>query len=296
MPNQEQIDVIKAGQGFIAALDQSGGSTPKALAAYGITPDKILSDNKMYQLIHEMRSRIVMSPDFTSKKVIGAILFEDTINRSFQNKKSADYLWEERGIVPFLKVDKGLAETDNGVQLMKEIPELDLLLSRAVDLNLFGTKMRSVIKAANVTGISKNVKQQFKIGAKICENGLIPILEPEIAIGIPDKVEAEIILKNELLNHVDALPNTKNIMLKLTLPEIDNHYRELIEHKNVLSVVALSGGYKRAEANNRLMKNKSMIASFSRALTEGLSVQQSDAEFNKMLGQTIDSIYQASIS
>ena len=250
----------------------------------------------MYQLIHAMRSRIVMSPDFTSKKVIGAILFEDTINRSFQNKKSADYLWEERGIVPFLKVDKGLAETDNGVQLMKEIPELDLLLSRAVDLNLFGTKMRSVIKAANVTGISKNVKQQFTIGARICENGLIPILEPEIAIGIPDKVEAEIILKNELLNHVDALPNTQNIMLKLTLPEIDNHYRELIEHKNVLSVVALSGGYKRAEANNRLMKNKSMIASFSRALTEGLSVQQSDAEFNKMLGQTIDSIYQASIS
>ena len=296
MPNQEQIDVIKAGQGFIAALDQSGGSTPKALAAYGITPDKILSDNKMYQLIHEMRSRIVMSPDFTSKKVIGAILFEDTINRSFQNKKSADYLWEERGIVPFLKVDKGLSETDEGVQLMKEIPELDLLLSRAVDLNLFGTKMRSVIKAANATGIIKNVKQQFAIGARICENGLIPILEPEIAIGIPDKVEAEIILKNELLNHVDALPNTKNIMLKLTLPEIDNHYRELIEHKNVLSVVALSGGYKRAEANNRLMKNKSMIASFSRALTEGLSVQQSDAEFNKMLGQTIDSIYQASIS
>ncbi|MDG2299212.1 MAG: fructose bisphosphate aldolase [Planktomarina sp.] len=296
MPNQEQIDVIKAGQGFIAALDQSGGSTPKALAAYGITPDKILSDNKMYQLIHTMRSRIVMSPDFTSKKVIGAILFEDTINRSFQNKKSADYLWEERGIVPFLKVDKGLAETDDGVQLMKEIPELDLLLSRAVDLNLFGTKMRSVIKAANATGISKNVKQQFTIGTRICENGLIPILEPEIAIGIPDKVEAEIILKNELLDHVDALPNTKNIMLKLTLPEIDNHYRELIEHKNVLSVVALSGGYKRAEANNRLMKNKSMIASFSRALTEGLSVQQSDAEFNKMLGQTIDSIYQASIS
>ena len=296
MPNQEQIDVIKAGQGFIAALDQSGGSTPKALAAYGITPDKILSDNKMYQLIHAMRSRIVMSPDFTSKKVIGAILFEDTINRSFQNKKSADYLWEERGIVPFLKVDKGLAETDEGVQLMKEIPELDLLLSRAVDLNLFGTKMRSVIKAANAAGISKNVKQQFTIGARICENGLIPILEPEIAIGIPDKVEAEIILKNELLNHVDALPNTQNIMLKLTLPEIDNHYRELIEHKNVLSVVALSGGYKRAEANNRLMKNKSMIASFSRALTEGLSVQQSDAEFNKMLGQTIDSIYQASIS
>ena len=243
-----------------------------------------------------MRSRIVMSPDFTSKKVIGAILFEDTINRSFQNKKSADYLWEERGIVPFLKVDKGLAETNNGVQLMKEIPELDLLLSRAVDLNLFGTKMRSVIKAANVTGISKNVEQQFTIGARICENGLIPILEPEIAIDIPDKVEAEIILKNELLNHVDALPNTQNIMLKLTLPEIDNHYRELIEHKNVLSVVALSGGYKRADANNRLMKNKSMIASFSRALTEGLSVQQSDAEFNKMLGQTIDSIYQASIS
>ena len=296
MPNQNQIDLIRAGQGFIAALDQSGGSTPKALAAYGIATDTILSESKMYDLIHEMRQRIVISAEFTGKKVIGAILFEDTMNRNFQGKKSAQYLWEERGIVPFIKVDKGLMEIDEGVQLMKDIPDLDFLLKRSVDLNLFGTKMRSVIGAANSTGISKNVKQQFKIGNQIFEHGLIPILEPEITIGIPDKAEAEIILKNEIIKQLDTLPTNQTIILKLTLPEVENHYLELTEHKNVLSVVALSGGYKRSDAIGRLSKNKSMIASFSRALTEGLSVQQSDLEFHNMLEQTINSIYQASIS
>ena len=296
MPNQNQIDLIRAGQGFIAALDQSGGSTPKALAAYGIATDTFLSERKMYDLIHEMRQRIVISAEFTGKKVIGAILFEDTMNRNFQGKKSAQYLWEERGVVPFIKVDKGLMQIDEGVQLMKDIPDLDFLLKRSVDLNLFGTKMRSVIGAANSTGISKIVKQQFKIGNQIFEHGLIPILEPEITIGIPDKAEAEIILKNEIIKQLDTLPTNQTIILKLTLPEVENHYLELTEHKNVLSVVALSGGYKRSDAIGRLSKNKSMIASFSRALTEGLSVQQSDLEFHNMLEQTINSIYQASIS
>ncbi len=296
MPDQNQIDLIGAGRGFIAALDQSGGSTPKALSAYGITTEATLSDSKMFELIHEMRHRIVISPNFTGKKVIGAILFEDTMERNFQGKRSAQYLWEERGIVPFLKVDKGLAEFYEGVQLMNDIPDLDLLLKRAVNLNIFGTKMRSVINSANLVGISKNVKQQFTMGKKILEYGLIPILEPEITIGIPDKAEAEIILKKEIIKQLDALSNNQKIMLKLTLPEAKNHYLELIGHKNVLSVVALSGGYTRSDAIGRLSQNKSMIASFSRALTEGLSVHQSDLEFHKMLGQTIDSIYQASIS
>jgi len=296
MTNQNQIDLIGAGKGFIAALDQSGGSTPKALAAYGITNEAIISDSKMYELIHEMRHRIVISPNFTGKKVIGAILFEDTMNRNFQGKKSAQYLWDERGIVPFLKVDKGLSGIYEGVQLMKDIPDLDSLLKRAANLNIFGTKMRSVIGSANLVGISKNVKQQFKMGKQILEHGLVPILEPEITIGIPDKAEAEIILKKEIIKQLDTLPDNQNIMLKLTLPEVKNHYLELIRHKNVLSVVALSGGYTRSDAIGRLAQNKSMIASFSRALTEGLSVHQSDLEFDKMLGQTIDSIYHASIS
>ena len=296
MPNQNMRDLIRAGKGFIAALDQSGGSTPKALAAYGITDEAILSDSKMYELIHEMRHRIVISPNFTGQKVIGAILFEDTMERNFQGKKSAQYLWEERRVVPFLKVDKGLAEIYEGVQFMKDIPDLDLLLKRAVNLNIFGTKMRSVIGAANSVGISKNVEQQFKVAKKILEYGLVPILEPEITIGIPDKAKAEIILKKEIIKQLDALPDNQNIMLKLTLPEVKNHYLELIRHKNVLSVVALSGGYTRSDAIERLSQNRSMIASFSRALTEGLSVNQSDLEFHKMLGQTIESIYQASIS
>lgn len=296
MPNQNMIDLIRAGKGFIAALDQSGGSTPKALAAYGITDEAILSDSKMYELIHEMRHRIVISPNFTGQKVIGAILFEDTMERNFQGKKSAQYLWEERRVVPFLKVDKGLEEIYEGVQFMKDIPDLDLLLKRAVNLNIFGTKMRSVIGAANSVGISKNVEQQFKVAKKILEYGLVPILEPEITIGIPDKAKAEIILKKEIIKQLDALPDNQNIMLKLTLPEVQNHYLELIRHKNVLSVVALSGGYTRSDAIERLSQNRSMIASFSRALTEGLSVNQSDLEFHKMLGQTIESIYQASIS
>ena len=296
MPNQNQMDLISAGKGFIAALDQSGGSTPKALATYGISTEAISSDSEMYELIHEMRQRIVISPNFTGKKVIGAILFEDTMDRNFQGKRSAQYLWEERGIVPFLKVDKGLTEFYEGVQLMKEIPDLDLLLKRAVNLSIFGTKMRSVIGSANSVGISKNVEQQFKVGKQILDYGLIPIIEPEITIGIPDKAKAEMILKKEIIKQLDTLPDNQNIMLKLTLPETKNHYLDLIGHKNVLSVVALSGGYTRSDAIGRLSQNKSMIASFSRALTEGLSVHQNDLEFHKMLGQTIDSIYQASIS
>jgi len=296
MANQEQINLIRAGQGFIAALDQSGGSTPKALAAYGIEQGSFASDADMYNLIHEMRARIVKSPNFTGQKVVGAILFEDTMDREFEGKSAPTYLWKDRGVVPFLKVDKGLLDTANDVQILKTIPNLDNLLVRAAKLGVFGTKMRSVIHAANRDGIYQLVAQQFEIGRQIASQGLVPILEPEVNITIADKARAETILKAALIEQLDNLPSNQSVMLKLTLPELPNHYFELCKHPGVLSVVALSGGYSRAEANERLAQNTSVIASFSRALTEGLSTQQNDDEFDQTLSKTINEIKQASIS
>ena len=296
MANQEQIDLIRAGQGFIAALDQSGGSTPKALAAYGIEQDLFASDADMYNLIHEMRTRIVKSPNFIGQKVVGAILFADTMDREFEGKSAPTYLWKNRGVVPFLKVDTGLLDTADDVQLLKTIPSLDNLLVRATKLGIFGTKMRSVIHAANRDGIYQVVAQQFEIGRQIASQGLVPILEPEVNITIADKARAEKILKAALIEQLDNLPPNQSVMLKLTLPEVPNHYFELCKHPRVLSVVALSGGYSRAEANERLAQNKSVIASFSRALTEGLSAQQNDGEFDQTLSKTINEIKQASIS
>ena len=296
MANQEQIDLIRAGQGFIAALDQSGGSTPKALAAYGIEQGSFASDADMYNLIHEMRARIVKSPNFTGQKVVGAILFEDTMDREFEGKSAPTYLWKDRGVVPFLKVDKGLLDTADDVQILKTIPNLDNLLVRAAKLGVFGTKMRSVIHAANRDGIYQLVAQQFEIGRQIASQGLVPILEPEVNITIADKARAETILKAALIEQLDNLPSNQSVMLKLTLPELPNHYFELCKHPRVLSVVALSGGYSRAEANKRLAQNTSVIASFSRALTEGLSTQQNDDEFDQTLSKTINEIKQASIS
>ena len=296
MANQEQINLIRAGQGFIAALDQSGGSTPKALAAYGIEQGSFASDADMYNLIHEMRTRIVKSPNFTGQKVVGAILFEDTMDREFEGKSAPTYLWKDRGVVPFLKVDKGLLDTADDVQILKTIPNLDNLLVRAAKLGVFGTKMRSVIHAANRDGIYQLVAQQFEIGRQIASQGLVPILEPEVNITIADKARAETILKAALIEQLDNLPSNQSVMLKLTLPELPNHYFELCKHPRVLSVVALSGGYSRAEANERLAQNTSVIASFSRALTEGLSTQQNDDEFDQTLSKTINEIKQASIS
>ena len=296
MSYQEQRDLIRAGQGFIAALDQSGGSTPKALAAYGVDAAAFSSDAEMFDMIHAMRSRIVRSPDFTGAKVVGAILFEDTMDRKFDGQPAPQYLWQHRGVVPFLKVDKGLQDTADDVQLLKPMPDLDALLQRAATLGVFGTKMRSVIHGANPTGIAKIVAQQFEIGAQIIAHGLVPILEPEVSITISDKAEAENLLRDAILTHLDALPTDRTVMLKLTLPDTANLYHRLCQHPRVLSVVALSGGYSRAEANARLAQNSQMIASFSRALTEGLSAQQSDAEFDQTLAQTIDEIYRASIA
>jgi len=296
MSYQEQRDLIRAGQGFIAALDQSGGSTPKALAAYGVDAAAFSSDAEMFDMIHAMRSRIVRSPDFTGAKVVGAILFEDTMDREFDGQPAPQYLWQHRGVVPFLKVDKGLQDTADDVQLLKPMPDLDAFLQRAATLGVFGTKMRSVIHGANPTGIAKIVAQQFEIGAQIIAHGLVPILEPEVSITISDKAEAENLLRDAILTHLDALPTDQTVMLKLTLPDTANLYHRLCQHPRVLSVVALSGGYSRAEANARLAQNSQMIASFSRALTEGLSAQQSDAEFDQTLAQTIDEIYRASIA
>ncbi len=294
MVNSVQAEKVKGGQGFIAALDQSGGSTPKALRLYGVEETAYSNDDEMYDQIHAMRTRIIKSPDFTGDKVLGAILFENTMDRQIDGKPSSQYLWEDRGVVPFLKVDKGLDDPSNGVQLMKPIPGLDGLCRRAAEMGIFGTKMRSVIGAANAEGIKANVAQQFEFGRQILSHGLVPILEPEVTISISDKAAAEDMLRAEILSHLDA--SEHNIMLKLTLPETANHYKDLINHPRVLSVVALSGGYSRAEANERLSQNTGMIASFSRALTEGLSAQQSDAEFDATLAGTIDSIYAASIA
>ena len=294
--NQKQATQMRSAPGFVAALDQSGGSTPKALKLYGVPEDAYSSEAEMYDLIHQMRSRIARAPAFTGKKVIGAILFEKTMDRDIGGKPSADYLWEDRGVVPFLKVDKGLADASDGVKLMKPIGGLDALLDRAVAKNIFGTKMRSVIDAANKAGIAANVAQQFEIGKAILAKGLMPILEPEVTISISDKAEAEDILLAEITRQLDALPDGQEVMLKLTLPTKANLYKPLVDHPKVMRVVALSGGYSRAEANEKLAQNTGVIASFSRALTEGLSADQSDEAFNAMIAATIDSIYQASVA
>ena len=291
--NQEQAQRMTNGKGFIAALDQSGGSTPKALAAYGIAADSYQGEDEMFNLVHQMRTRIITSPAFDKQHILAAILFEQTMDREIEGKKTGDYLWDVKGIVPFLKVDKGLAAEENGVQLMKPMPGLDDLLKRAVERHIFGTKMRSVIKKASREGIKAIVDQQFEIGEKISEAGLVPIIEPEVDIHIADKAEAEAILKEEILKHLEKVE--KPVMLKLSIPSKDNFYEELIQHPKVMRVVALSGGYSRDEANELLARNHGLIASFSRALAEGLSAQQSDAEFNAMMKDSVDRIYAASI-
>ncbi|WP_375690310.1 fructose bisphosphate aldolase [Pseudooceanicola sp. LIPI14-2-Ac024] len=296
MANEKQADQMRSGAGFVAALDQSGGSTPKALRLYGIGEDAYSGDDEMFGLIHEMRARIIKSPAFTGEKVIGAILFERTMDGEIDGVPTAQYLWEERGVVPFLKVDKGLADEVDGVQLMKPMPELDALLNKAVSKGIFGTKMRSVINKASPSGIRANVAQQFEVGRQILAHGLIPIIEPEVTISIADKAEAEAILRDEIAAQLDALPEDIQVMLKLTLPEEANFYKPLIDHPRVMRVVALSGGYSRDEANDRLSRNTGMIASFSRALTEGLSAQQADGEFDGELGKTISSIHAASVA
>ena len=294
--NTQQADKIRAGQGFIAALDQSGGSTPKALQLYGIDPSAYGNDEEMFDLVHAMRTRIAQAPAFTGVRVIGAILFEMTMDRQMAGKPTAQFMWEERGVVPFLKVDKGLAEAANGVKMMKPMPDLDALLARAVKAGIFGTKMRSVIDAANAQGIQDVVAQQFEIGKQILAHGLVPIIEPEVTISIADKAQAEDMLLAALTEQLNALPAGTEVMLKLTLPEVANHYKPLVDHPAVMRVVALSGGYSREESNSRLAQNSGVIASFSRALTEGLSAQQSDEAFNATIAATIDSIYQASIA
>ena len=296
MANAQQTAKMREGNGFIAALDQSGGSTPKALGLYGVTEDAYSSETEMFDLIHQMRTRIIKSPAFSGEKVVGAILFEQTMDRDVDGTPTATYLWETCKVVPFLKIDKGLEAEANGVQLMKPIPGLDDLLSRAVKAGIFGTKERSVISAANADGIKAIVDQQFELGAKVIKRGLMPILEPEVTISISDKAEAEDMLLAEILRHLDALPEGQQVMLKLSLPSKANLYKPLVDHPKVLKVVALSGGYPRDEANAKLAQNTGMIASFSRALTEGLSAQQSDTEFDAMLGDAITSIHAASVA
>ena len=292
--HQKQIEIIKSGAGFIAALDQSGGSTPKALALYGVAENEYSNDAEMFDLIHQMRRRIITSPAFNGERVLGAILFEMTMDRDINGTPTAQYLWQTCGVVPFLKVDKGLADAENEVKLLKPMPDLDALLARAVDKQIFGTKMRSVIDGANETGIRAVVDQQFEIGLQILEHGLIPIIEPEVTISIADKSQAEQMLCAAILERLNALPDDKNVMLKLTLPETPNLYAPLVEHPRVLRVVALSGGYSMQEANTRLAQNRGIIASFSRALTETLSAQQTDDEFNAALDTAIQGIYDAS--
>lgn len=296
MSNQKQSDQMRSGNGFVAALDQSGGSTPKALMLYGVEGDSYSNDTEMYDMIHNMRSRIVCSPGFSGERIVGAILFEKTMDREIDGKPSATYLWENCGVVPFLKIDKGLEEQADGVRLMKPIDGLDALLSRATAAEIFGTKMRSVIDAASPSGIAANVAQQFEIADVVRAHGLMPIIEPEVTITIADKSEAEEILLGELRKNLDALPAGQQVMLKLTLPNKENLYQSLVEHDGVMRIVALSGGYSRAQANEMLAQNTGVIASFSRALTEGLSANQSDSEFDGMLDSTIGQIYAASVA
>ena len=296
MSKEDQAARMRTGDGFVAALDQSGGSTPKALRLYGIEEDRYSGEEQMFDLIHQMRTRIIKSPAFTGDRVLAAILFEQTMDRDIDGKPTSAYLWEERGVVPFLKVDKGLDDEADGVRLMKPMPGLKDLLVRANAAGIFGTKMRSVIDAASPSGIASVVDQQFAIASEILDAGLVPIIEPEVTISISDKAEAESILRDEIAKHLDTLPADRDVMLKLTLPETANHYKPLIDHDRVMRVVALSGGYSRDEANDRLSKNTGMIASFSRALTEGLSDQQSDEDFDAQLKKSIDSIYKASVA
>ena len=294
--NKEQFEQMKNSKGFIAALDQSGGSTPKALKIYGITEDQYSNEEQMFDLIHQMRTRIIKSPAFSHNKIIGAILFEQTMDRQIDGKYTADYLWDEKHVVPFLKVDKGLDPLDSdGVQLMKPIDGLAELLSRANERHIFGTKMRSVVKKASPKGIARVVQQQFEVAKQIIAAGLVPIIEPEVDINIPDKSPAEAILRDEIRKHLDALPSIANVMLKLSLPTINNLYKEFTQHPRVVRVVALSGGYPREKANAILAENKGVIASFSRALTEGLSATQTDEQFNNALAHTVEGIYEASI-
>ncbi|MFV0679279.1 fructose bisphosphate aldolase [Ottowia sp.] len=294
--NQQQLDKVRQGKGFIAALDQSGGSTPKALKLYGVQESEYSGDVEMFDLVHAMRTRIVTSDAFNGQRVLGAILFEMTMDRQFDGMDAAAYLWNKKQVVPFLKVDKGLADEANGVQLMKPMPELDALLARAAQKGIFGTKMRSVINAANAQGINAVVAQQFEVGKQILTAGLMPIIEPEVNIKATDKKEAEALLKAAILKQLDALAGEQKVMLKLTIPTVTGFYTELAQHPHVLRVVALSGGYSRDESNALLAQNPGVIASFSRALTEGLSAQQTDTQFNTTLDQSIESIYQASIA
>jgi len=290
----KQLDKMKNQDGFIAALDQSGGSTPKALGLYGVTEDAWSNDEEMFTVVHEMRTRIMTSPSFAGNRILAAILFENTMDRDVQGRSTAEYLWEEKSVVPILKVDKGLADEANGVQLMNPMPDLGALLEKAKAKGIFGTKMRSVIQQANADGIKANVAQQFEIGRQICGAGLIPIIEPEVNIHCPDKAAAETLLHAALMNELNQLGDDQLVMLKLTLPEETNLYTDAINHPNVVRVVALSGGYSREEANTRLSQNNGMVASFSRALSEGLKAQQSEAEFDAMLDASIESIFQAS--
>ncbi|MFZ9844151.1 MAG: fructose bisphosphate aldolase [Ilumatobacteraceae bacterium] len=294
--NVEQLERMRTGKGFIAALDQSGGSTPKALSLYGITESEYSGDAQMFDLIHAMRTRMIKSRAFGGDRVLGAILFEGTMDREIDGLGSAEFLWSKKKVVPFLKVDKGLADERDGAQVMKPMPELDALLKRAVGKGIFGTKMRSVIKLANSDGIRAVVTQQFEVGRQIIGHGLVPIIEPEVDIKSPQKAEAELILKREILAELAKQPVSQPVMLKLTLPNTADFYADLIKHPSVLRVVALSGGYSRDDANKKLSENHGMIASFSRALTEGLSAKQSDADFDKMLDSTIAGIYAASIT
>lgn len=290
----QQLQKIRTKPGFIAALDQSGGSTPKALQLYGISSDAWSNDEEMFTVVHQMRTRIITSPSFNGDRILGAILFENTMDRDIKGQPTATYLWKAKNVVPFLKVDKGLADEKDGVQLMKPMPELDALLKKAKSKGIFGTKMRSVIKQANKAGIDAIVKQQFDVGRQIVAAGLVPIIEPEVDIKCPDKAKAEDMLHAAIMKQLNALGPKELVMLKLTLPEKDNLYADCIAHKNVAKVVALSGGYSREEANKRLARQKGMVASFSRALSEGLSAQQTEAEFDAMLDTSIASIFKAS--
>lgn len=292
----EQLAKIKSENGFIAALDQSGGSTPKALRLYGVNEDAYNGDDEMFDQVHQMRTRIITSPAFNGQRVLGAILFENTLDRDIEGAPSAQYLWQELNVVPFLKVDKGLAPLDQGVQIMKPIPGLDELLTKAKKQPVFGTKMRSFVAEANEAGITAVVEQQFEVGKQIIAAGLVPIIEPEVDINAADKAEAEAILKAKILENLDKLASDQLVMLKLTLPDTPCFYEECINHPNVVKVVALSGGYSRDDANSKCSANPGIIASFSRALTQGLSAQQSDEEFNSLLDNAIESIYQASAS
>lgn len=290
----QQLEKIKNEPGFIAALDQSGGSTPKALANYGVDSSAYSNDEEMYQVVHAMRSRIITSPSFNGDRIMAAILFENTMEREIEGQSTADYLWNVKRVIPILKVDKGLADESNAVQMMKPMPELDALLQRARQHSIFGTKMRSVIKNANADSINAIVKQQFEVGLQIINAGLVPIIEPEVDINSPQKAEAEVMLREALLTALAQLEENQLVIFKLTLPEQDNFYSACIEHPNLLKVVALSGGYSREEANNRLSRNNGMVASFSRALSEGLNAQQSKEAFDAMLDDSIESIIQAS--